>query len=67
MIQVYASTGASSKDEIEQFYEELRCTLDVTPRKNVLIVQGHWNAKVGPDAYQDTSGYGREIRLRHYE
>ena len=56
VIQVYAPTTASSEDEIEDFYHELGSVIDNSPKKDVLIVQGDWNAKVGIDAYQDYAG-----------
>jgi len=56
VIQIYAPTSTSSESEIEQFYAELCSAIDDTPKKDVLIVQGDWNAKVGPDAYRDYAG-----------
>ena len=44
VIQVYAST---SDAEAEQFYEDLQDLLDPAPKKAVLFITGHWNAKVG--------------------
>ena len=34
------------------FYEQLDSTIAKTPNKDILLVQGDWNAKVGHDAYQ---------------
>ena len=33
--------------EVEQFYEDLQDFLEVTPQKDVLLIIGDWNAKVG--------------------
>jgi len=38
---------------MEAFYEELQEVLDQVPRKDILVVQGDWNAKVGGDARKD--------------
>lgn len=62
IIQVYAPTSTHDDSEVEDFYDQLQAVLDQTPKKDIIIVQGHWNAKVGEDAYpnwKDTCGpYG---------
>ena len=35
------------KTEVEQFYEDLKDLLELTPTKNFLSIIGDWNAKVG--------------------
>ena len=45
VIQVYAPT--SNAEEAEQFYEDLQDLLELTPSKDVLLIIGDWNAKVG--------------------
>ena len=47
IIQDYAPTANAKEAEIEQFYEELQDLLELTPKKDVLFIIGHWNAKVG--------------------
>ena len=37
-------------------YKQLDRIIAKTPKKDVLAVQGNWNAKVGPDAYQLWAG-----------
>ena len=37
-------------NEIEEFYHQLQNVIDQTPKKDILVVQGDWNAKVGEDA-----------------
>ena len=32
--------------EVEQFYDDLQDLLELTPKKDVLFITGHWNAKV---------------------
>ena len=46
VIQVYAPTSNAEKVEVEQFYEDLQDLLELTLKKDVLII-GDWNAKVG--------------------
>ena len=53
VIQVYALTSNAEEAEIEQFYEDLKNLLDITPKKYVLFITGDWNAKVGS---QETPG-----------
>ena len=56
IIQVYAPTQDYDDDAIEEFYAELEETIKKTPKKDLLIVLGDWNAKVGPDAYDQWAG-----------
>ena len=46
--------------EVEQFYEELQDLLGLTPKKDVLVIIGDWNAKVGS---QETPGVTGKIGL----
>ena len=46
VIQAYAPTGNAEEAEVEQFYEDLRDLLELTPKKDVLFIIGDWNAKV---------------------
>ena len=39
VIQVYAATNNAEEAEIEQFYEDLRDFLELTPKKDVLSSQ----------------------------
>ena len=50
-IQAYAPT--SNGEEAEQFCEDLRDLLELTPKTDVLFIIGDWNAKVGS---QETPG-----------
>ena len=56
IIQVYAPTSDYDDTEIEAFYAQLQEVLDETPRKDIPILQGDWNAKVGEDARKDWKG-----------
>ena len=53
VIQVYALTSNAKEAEVEQFYEDLQDLLELTPPKDVLLIIGDWNAKVGS---QETPG-----------
>ena len=41
------------QDQMEQFYQQLQKIIDQTSKKNILIVKGGWNVKVGKDAQAD--------------
>ena len=47
VIQVYAPTTGAEEAEVDQFYEDLKDLLELTPEKDVLFITGDWNAKVG--------------------
>jgi len=53
IIQAYAPTSSYSEDDIDSFYEELEAIITITPKSDILIIQGDWNAKVGTGAHQD--------------
>ena len=53
VIQVYAPTSNAEEAEVEWFYEDLQNLLELTPQKDVLLIIGDWNAKVGS---QETPG-----------
>ena len=50
VIQAYAPTSNAEEAETERFYEDL---LELTPKIDVLLIIGNWNAKVGS---QETPG-----------
>ena len=56
IVQAYAQTSDYNDNEIEQFYDQLLNVIDQTPKKDILVVQGDWNAKVGKDAYGNWQG-----------
>ena len=53
--QVYAQTSDYDDNEIEGFYDQLQNAIYQT-LKDILIVQGDWNAKVGRDACGNWQG-----------
>ena len=61
VIQAYAPTSNTEEAEVERFYEDLQDLLELTPKKDVLLIIGDWNAKVGS---QETPGVTRKFGLR---
>ena len=53
IIQVYAPTSNAKEAQVERFYEDLQDLLELTSKKDVLLMIGDWNAKVGS---QETPG-----------
>ena len=53
IIQVYAPTSSYDDSEVDEFYRKLQSLVDQTPKQDILVVQGDWNAKVGEDAQED--------------
>jgi len=51
--KVYAHTCSHTEEEIESFYETLNNVIRQTPRSDIKIIKGDWNAKVGPDAFTE--------------
>ena len=49
IVQAYAPTSDYDDNEVEEFYDQLQNVIDET-LKNILVVQGDLNAKVGSDA-----------------
>ena len=60
VIQVYAPSSNAAEAEVEQFYEDLKDLLELTPKKDVLFIIGDWNAKVGS---QETPGVTDKLGL----
>ena len=63
VIQAYASTSNAEEADVEWFYEDLQDLLELTPKKDVLLIIGDWNAKLGS---QETPGvigkFGLEVQ-----
>ena len=61
VIEVYVPT--SNAEEAERFYEDLQDFVELTPPKDVLIIIGEWNAKVGSqETPWVTSKFGLGVR-----
>ena len=56
IVQVYTQTSDYDNNETEEFYDQLQNVIDQTSKKDILVVQGEWNAKVGKDAYENWQG-----------
>ena len=50
IVPVYVPTSDYDEKEIEEFCDQLQNIIDQTPKKDILVVQEDWNAKVGKDA-----------------
>ena len=46
VIQVYAPATNVEVAEVDQFYEDRKDLIELTPKKDVLFIKGDWNAKV---------------------
>ena len=42
VIQVYAPTTNAEESKVEWFYEDLEDLLELTPKKDVLLIIGDW-------------------------
>ena len=56
VIQVYAPTRNAEEAEVEWFYEDQQDLLELTPQKDVLLIIGDWNAKVGSQELPGVTG-----------
>ena len=59
VVQAYAPTSDYGDNEIKTFYDELSNVADQTLKKDILVVQEAWNAKVGNDANGNLQGICR--------
>jgi hypothetical protein len=58
-VQVYAPTTGVDEKDIEEFYRNLQAVLNEIPRKDVAILMGSWNAKIGKGEESEMAGnYG---------
>ncbi|KAF7247671.1 Craniofacial development protein 2 [Varanus komodoensis] len=56
VVQVYAPTTGAEEAEIDQFYEGLQHLVEITPKNDVRIIIGDWNAKVGSQKITGITG-----------
>ena len=47
VIQIYAPTSDSTQEEVDTFYGSLLQTMTEISRRDILVIGGDWNAKVG--------------------
>ena len=56
VIQVYAPTTNAKRAEVDQFYEDLQDLLKLTSKKDVILITGDWNAKIGSQEIPGVTG-----------
>ena len=56
VIQLYASASNAEEAKVEWFYEDLQVLLELTPKKDVLLIIRDWNAKVGSQEIRGATG-----------
>ena len=61
--QVYAPTSDSNEEDLETFYSKLEVTMRNIPMKDILVVMGDWNARVGPDTHAEWPGTAGKFGL----
>jgi len=47
LIQVYGPTTAATDEEMERFYKNLSQAIKQVPKRDMLLIMGDFNAKVG--------------------
>ena len=52
----YAPTTNAKEAEVEQFCEDVQELLELKPKKDVLLITGEWNAKVGSQEIPGITG-----------
>ena len=57
LIQVYASASGNSDEDIESFYNDLQTIKDKIPKREITIIIGDYNAKIG-GTIDNESGIG---------
>ena len=63
VIQAYAPTSNAEEAEVEWFYEDLQDLCVLIPKKDVLLIIGDWNAKVGSQEAPGVTGkFGFGVR-----
>ena len=66
VIQVYAPTTNAKRAEVDQFYEDLQDLLKLTSKKDVILITGDWNAKIGSQEIPGVTGkFALEYRMKH--
>jgi len=58
IIQVYHPTTDHDDAEIEELYSNIQGIINMVSKKDILIIQGDWTAKVGKDALRDWDHFG---------
>ncbi|XP_012544182.2 transposon TX1 uncharacterized 149 kDa protein [Bombyx mori] len=53
IVQVYAPTEKAKEEDIDCFYESLEATLNTISNREITIILGDWNAKIGNTCNDD--------------
>ena len=53
---MHAPTSNIEEAEVERFYEDLQDLLELTPKKDILLIIGDWNAKIGSQEIPGVTG-----------
>ena len=56
IIQTYAPTTDYDNNDNEDFNDQLKEVIDQAPKKDILVVQGDWNVKIGENASNNRKG-----------
>ena len=56
VIQVYAVTSNAEEAEVECFYEDLQELIELTPKKDALLIIEDWYATVGSQEIPGVTG-----------
>ena len=59
IVQAYVPTSDYDDNKIEEFYDQLQKVINQTLKKDILVIQGDWNAEVGKDAHENWQGICR--------
>ena len=63
VIQVYTPTSNPEEAEVQWFCGDLQDLLELAPKKDVLVITGDWNAKVGSQEIPGITGkFGLEVQ-----
>ena len=58
MIQAYSPTTTASEEKVNKFYRDLHETVSKSPRQDILLMMGDFNAKVGNEVNGANGGLG---------
>ena len=64
VIQVDDPATNAKEAEVEQLYEDLKDLLELTPKKDVLLIIGEWNAKVGSQEIPGVTSLALEYKMK---
>ena len=53
ILQIYAPTSTADTETIDEWYNQLEQVIRDIPKKDVKIIQGDWNAKLGEESKSD--------------